>query len=104
MVSDDDVLLGEVASAPRATPLPLAGAVVRRAERAEERDNEVLRQRVPHEPNPSPPGSGQEPRGVDPRHDGAAAAGGRPGERRELGPAVAEAVPGIAVEGAGRRI
>jgi len=44
MVSDDDVLLGEVPTTPRATPLPLAGAVVRQAERAEERDNEVLRQ------------------------------------------------------------
>ena len=101
MVGDDDVLPGKVPSAPRASPLPLARAVVRRAERAEQRDNEVLRQRVPHEADTSAPGRGQEPRGIDPRDDGAAAAGGCPGERRELGAAVAEAVPGIAVEGAG---
>ena len=101
MVGDDDVLPGKVPSAPRASPLPLARAVVRRAERAEQRDNEVLGQRVPHEADTSSPGRGQEPRGVDPRDDGAAAAGGCPGERRELGAAVAEAVPGVAVEGAG---
>lgn len=104
MVGNDDVLPGKVPSAPRASPLPLARAVVRRAERAEQRDNEVLRQGVPHEPDPSAPSCGQEPRGVDPRDDGAAAAGGCPGERRKFGAAVAEAVPGVAVEGAGRGV
>jgi hypothetical protein len=101
VVGDDDVLPRKVPSAPRASPLPLARAVVCRAERAEQRDNEVLRKRVPHEPDPSAPGRGQEPHGVDPRDDSAAAAVGCPGERRELGAAVAEAVPGVAVEGAG---
>jgi hypothetical protein len=101
VVRDDDVIPGEVAAAPRAPPLPLARAAVRRPERAQQRHDQVLRQRVPHEPDPPPPGHGQELRGVDPRDGAAAAAGGRPGERGDGWAAVAGAVPGVAVEGAG---
>jgi hypothetical protein len=104
MVGDNDVLPGKVAASPGAPPLPLARAVVGRPERAEQRDDKVFRQRVPNEPDPAPSGRGEEPRGVDPRHDGAAAAAGRPGQGRERGPAVAEAVPGVAVEGTGRGV
>lgn len=99
MVRDDDVIPGEVAAAPRAPPLPLARAAVRRPERAQQRHDQVLRQRVPTSRSAAP-AAARNPRRRS--SDGAAAAaGGRPGERGDGWAAVAGAVPGVAVEGAG---
>ena len=81
MERDGDVLPGEVAAAPRAPPLPLARAGVGGAERAQQRDGEVLGQRVPHEPAASILGTTAPPQRVGAQDS--AASGGRP-LRRQL--------------------
>jgi len=103
---DGDVVPGEVAAAPGAAALPPARAGVGGAERAEQRDGEVLGQRVPDEADAAAPGGGEERRGVDPRDDAGAAgaARGRPGERGQRRAAVAEAVVRAPVERAGPRV
>jgi hypothetical protein len=79
---DGDVVAGEVAAALGAAALPPARVGVGGAERAEQRDGEVLGQRVADEADAAAGGGGEERGGVDPRDD--AAARRRPGQRRPL--------------------
>jgi hypothetical protein len=99
---DGDVMAGEVAAALGAAALPPARVGVGGAERAEQRDGEVLGQRIADEADAAAGGGGEERGGVDPRDD--AAARRRPGQRRQRRPPVAEAVVGAAVERAGRGV
>lgn len=103
MVRHGDVILGEVTTPPRLPPLPLGRPRIRRPQSAEERDQEVLVQGVSDEPDPLPSDGFEERRRVD-AGEGAGAATGGPGpgvDAAHVGPVVAEAVPGVAMEGAG---
>lgn len=104
VISHGDIELGEVPTPPRPLPLPLARPSIRRPQRTKERHQEVLVQRVPHEPDPPAPHEAQEGVGIDARNSISSAAIGVPGprvDRPHALPPVPEAVPRVPVEGAG---
>lgn len=105
MVSNGDIEMGEVAASPCPLLLPFPRASVRRPERAEEGDHEILVEGVADEPYPAAPHGGQEGRRIESdlrRRRSIRAAGLRDPDPRidrlHPLPAVPEAVPGIPVE------
>lgn len=98
MVSNRDIKLGKMSPSPRPFPLPLLGARIGRPQYTKERNQEVLIQRVAHEPNVLVPHQTQEPNRVDPVQ---AATFGDPSpriDRDHVLSLVPQAVPGVPVE------
>lgn len=67
MISDGDIVFGEISSPPSTFPLPLFGTVISDSENAKKRNQEILIERIPNEPYILIPDGIQKPKGVDPR-------------------------------------
>lgn len=104
MVRDGDVESGEVAAPPRPLPLPLARPAVGGAERAEQRDDEVLVEGIADEPYPLPPEGSEEELGVDAGEEAGEGVPGEGGYPLHVLPRVLDAVPRVAMERARGRV
>ncbi|XXG49030.1 hypothetical protein AAC387_Pa02g3322 [Persea americana] len=65
MVSDCDIEFRKVPSSPSPLPLPLARSSIGRSQNTEKRNQEILIQRVPNEPNSPVSHQTQKPNGID---------------------------------------
>lgn len=101
MISHSDIELGKIGTFPSTFLFPLLSTLISKPENTKKRNQEILIERVPNEPNIPIPHTTQKPNRVDPVQ---VASMWDPFPRvneGEILTLVSDAVPGVSVKGAG---